>query len=132
MGAAHCCRSNTGTRLEIEGGGRGDCVKMWPKCAKKCKKTLAVRIFCVNLPQKKGKMVTQKAISARIENEILWDIDQEVQLGVTNRNRILNEGARLWLYLRDLRRSYSAIDDEEARRKMLRGFLRLWFPEALD
>lgn len=108
---------------------------MCKKVAKMCKKVqenFGGSDFLCKFAAKKGKMVTQKAISARIENEILWDIDQEVQLGVTNRNRILNEGARLWLYLRDLRRSYSAIDDEEARRKMLRGFLRLWFPEALD
>lgn len=77
-------------------------------------------------------MVNQKAISARIDNEVLWLIDQEVMTGSTNRNRILNEGSRLWLSLADHRRSYRMHQDPETKKKIVNGFLKSWFPEAAD
>lgn len=74
-------------------------------------------------------MVNQKPISARIDNTILWNIDQEVMLGTITRNRILNEGAQLWLELVDARREYRMMRDSDARRKILVGFLKKHFPE---
>lgn len=76
--------------------------------------------------------MNQKAISARIDNDVSWLIDQEVMTGSTNRNRILNEGARLWLSLADYRRSYRMHQDPETKKKIVTGFLKSWFPEAAD
>lgn len=75
-------------------------------------------------------MINQTAISARINNYTLWQINQEVMTGRVNRNRILNDGARLWLQLRDARDSYRAHEDPTVRQKILNGFLKQWFPEA--
>ena len=77
-------------------------------------------------------MVNQKAISARINNYTLWQIEQEVMTGSTNRNKILNEGARMFLSLQDARRAYRAHGDEDVRKKILNGFLKFWFPEAAE
>lgn len=75
-------------------------------------------------------MISQTAISARINNYTLWQIQQEVMTGRTTRNRILNEGARAWLQLKEARDAYKAHGDPEVRRKILNGFLKTWFPEA--
>lgn len=77
-------------------------------------------------------MVNQKAISARIDNCILWQIDQEVMTVSTNRNKILNQGAKLWISLADARRSYRMHQDAETKKKIVNGFLKSWFPEAAD
>lgn len=73
--------------------------------------------------------VTQTPISARIQHEILRRIDQETQLGVYTRNRILNQGASLYLDLIDTRREYRAHPQQDTRRKIVKGFLMRWFPE---
>lgn len=75
-------------------------------------------------------MVNQKAISARIDNCILWQIEQETMTGSMNRNKILNQGARLWISLADARRAYRMHQDPEVRKKIVNGFLKSWFPEA--
>lgn len=74
--------------------------------------------------------VTQTAISARIQHEILRRIDKEQQLGVYTRNRILNQGASLFLDLIDTRREYWAHSQQDIRRKIVKGFLMRWFPEC--
>lgn len=75
-------------------------------------------------------MINQTAISARIHNYTLWQINQEVMTGRITRNRILNDGARLWLHLNDARDAYRAHEDPITRKKILNGFLKQWFPEA--
>lgn len=74
--------------------------------------------------------VTQTAISARIQNEVLWKINQETQLGYYTRNSILNKGASLFLDLQDVRREYRAHPQHDIRRKIVNGFLMRWFPEC--
>ena len=74
--------------------------------------------------------VTQTPISARIQHEILWRIDHETQLGVYTRNRILNQGASLFLDLIDTRREYRLHTQMDVRRKIIKGFLMRWFPEC--
>lgn len=74
--------------------------------------------------------VTQTAISARIQNEVLWSINQETQLGMYTRNRILNQGASLFLDLIDTRREYRMYSQPDIRRKIVKGFLMRWFPEC--
>lgn len=77
-------------------------------------------------------MVTQKAISARIQNETLWNIEQEHMIDQAhNRNRILNEGARMYLDLINADRAMGMYpDDEKTRRKILLGWLQKWWPRA--
>lgn len=77
-------------------------------------------------------MINQKAISVRIHVQTLWNIEQEVQLGETNRNKLLNDGANLYLATVDTRRRFRMIQDKPVRRKILYGFLKLYFPEALE
>lgn len=77
-------------------------------------------------------MVTQRLITARIAETTLWDMEQEKMASGTKRNRILNEGARLWLSLQDDRRRCRANTDQEYRMKALVHFVRLWFPEVDD
>lgn len=77
-------------------------------------------------------MVRQQAISARIYHETLWAIEMEVMRGETTRNKILNDGARLWLDLAASRRETRRNEDPKMREKILKGFLRKWFPEAID
>lgn len=76
--------------------------------------------------------MNQKAISARIDHEVLWQIEQETMLGLTNRNKILNQGAKLWISLADARREYRMYADPATKKKILKGFLKIWFPEAAD
>lgn len=75
-------------------------------------------------------MINQTAISARINNYTLWNINQKVMTGMWTRNMILNDGARLWLQLCDARDAYQDARDPITRQKILNGFLKVWFPEA--
>lgn len=74
-------------------------------------------------------MVTQKAISARIELYLLKRIEHEC---TARRNRVLNEGARLYLELQDAKQAYYAHSDPAARSEILQRLLRRWFPDALE
>ena len=50
-------------------------------------------------------MVTQKAISARIDKKLLEELDLEVSIGTGNRNKIINDAIRLYIdYLDTVRR----------------------------
>lgn len=77
-------------------------------------------------------MRNQKPISARIYHEVLWRIDQEAMLGHRTRNAIINDGADLLCHLQDFRREMKLFQDKDVRRKILRGFLIHYAPEALD
>lgn len=81
---------------------------------------------------KKNKMTTQTPISARIDDAVLWAIDQEAMTGQTTRNRILNKGGQMYCIMEDLRRSFRMHESRDVRRKILRGFLKLYWPEAVD
>lgn len=75
-------------------------------------------------------MINQTAISARIDNVTLWKIEQETMVSGSKRNRIINDGARLYLDLLDRRREIRMYTDSEVRKKILSGFLRKWIPES--
>ena len=77
-------------------------------------------------------MVTQRLISARIAETTLWEMEQETMVSGYKRNRILNEGARLWLSLKDARRECRVHPDPEHRMKALIRIVKLWFPEVDD
>lgn len=74
----------------------------------------------------------QQAISARIHVQTLWEMNLEKQVSPNmNRNKILNEGAKLWCYLQDARRRVKMTDDPEVQRAIVAGFAKLFFPELL-
>lgn len=75
-------------------------------------------------------MVNQKLISARIDHTVLWQIEQEAMLGHYTRNRILNEGARLFLDVLETRRNLACYDEPELQQKILKGFLKRWHLEV--
>jgi len=77
-------------------------------------------------------MLSQRLISARIAETLLWEMEQETMRSGFKRNRVLNEGARLWLSLKDARRACKANPDPEYRMKQLVYFVKLWFPEVDD
>lgn len=75
----------------------------------------------------------QRAISARIHNQTLWEIELETQVNPgVKRNAILNEGAKLYCYLQDVRRRVRLVQDPEVKRAIVAGFAKLFFPELLD
>lgn len=77
--------------------------------------------------------MNQRAISARIHEQTLWELEMETQANPTmKRNTILNEGAKLWCYLQDARRRVRMADDPEVQRAIVAGFAKLFFPELLN
>lgn len=78
-------------------------------------------------------MVNQTPISARIDNTLLWQIEQEHMVNPSaNRNRVLNQGAKMFLDYLETKRQLRAGYDYDTRRKILRGFLAKWFPADRD
>lgn len=75
-------------------------------------------------------MINQIPISARIDSLTLWKMEQEQMTSGKKRNRILNEGARMYLDATDRRREIRMHADPEVKKKILMGFLATWFPEA--
>jgi len=49
-------------------------------------------------------MITQKAISLKIDTKLLEDLDAEARLGWKKRNAHINEAIRLYLLIKDKRR----------------------------
>ena len=79
------------------------------------------------------RQITQKAISARISYQVLWEIDMEAQANPTHkRNTILNDGAKMYCYLQDVRRRIRLVENLEVKRAIAAGFAKLFFPELLD
>lgn len=75
----------------------------------------------------------QRAISARIHEQTLWEIDMETQVNPgVKRNTILNEGAKIYCYLQDTRRRVRMVTDPEVKRAIVAGFAKLFFPELLE
>lgn len=79
------------------------------------------------------RQITQKAISARISYQVLWEIDMETQVNPgMKRNTILNDGAKLYCHLQDTRRRVRLVENPEIKRAIIAGFAKLFFPELLD
>lgn len=75
-------------------------------------------------------MNKQKPISIRIDNYVLWRVDQEAMVNSLTRNGILNEGAALYCRLQDSIRSFRAHrSNKEVAEKIVIGFLLQNFPE---
>lgn len=61
-------------------------------------------------------MVTQKAISARIDKKLLEELDLEVSIGTGNRNKIINDAIRQYLDFLDTWRRAAIMSDLTERR----------------
>lgn len=77
-------------------------------------------------------MITQQPISARIKHETMWAMNLERMVTGTSINSMLNEGARMYLDNVDTRREFSLDNPKCVRRAIVRGYLKKWFPEALE
>lgn len=76
-------------------------------------------------------MVTQKAISAKIDYDLLEELDAEVSTGWKKRNTLINEAIRVYLQLKDTRRLVKALGDPDAKVDVVEKWLRQYFPEAV-
>lgn len=96
--------------------------------------TFNARTFTNVIPKNlKNKMSkNQTAISARIDNHILWILEQETMVSGRTRNRMINEGAAMYVRTLDMRREYQIHQNPDIRRKILKKFLLVYFPEAAD
>lgn len=77
-------------------------------------------------------MITQQPISARIKHETMWAMNLERMVTGTSINSMLNDGARMYLDNVDTRREFGLYTNYSERRKIVRGYLKKWFPEALE
>lgn len=77
-------------------------------------------------------MINQQPISARIKHETMWAMNLERTVTGTSINSMLNDGARMYLDNVDARREFGLYTNYSLRRKIVRGYLKKWFPEALE
>lgn len=73
-------------------------------------------------------MITQKAISAKIDCDLLRELDEETSLGYSKRNTHINAAIRLYLRYVDTRRMMRATRDRCQQEKILDEFIRHFFP----
>ena len=76
--------------------------------------------------------VKQKAISMRIYHDILFMVDSEAGVGDNTRNRILNNGARMYCELQDMNRRVHILHDLNEQRYEVLQFLRRYAPNAFQ
>lgn len=75
-------------------------------------------------------MVTQKAISLKIDYGILDALDQEAELGYKRRNALINEAVKFYLDAKDTSRRLklsreSILDSQDVKQFSLRWFVKL-------
>lgn len=75
-------------------------------------------------------MVTQKAISLKIDTKLLQDLDAEANLGWKKRNAIINEAVKFYLDAKDTSRRLklsreSIVDSQDIMQFSLRWFSKL-------
>lgn len=71
-------------------------------------------------------MVTQKAISLKIDTELLKELDAECENGYRKRNWHINRAIGVYLALLNSRRLYKSTDDKDG---VFKRFLRDYYPE---
>jgi len=77
-------------------------------------------------------MVTQKAISLKIDTELLKDLDKETSTGWMKRNTHINQAIALYLELQDVRRRVKCYGNEEDKKREANKWLRKRFPEIAE
>lgn len=73
-------------------------------------------------------MVTQKAISFKIDFWNLENLDKEVSLGWRKRNSHINEAIRFYLEYKDTVRRIRAYGDAKDKMDEFTRFKKKWFP----
>ena len=76
-------------------------------------------------------MVTQKAISLKIDTKLLQDLDAEVSLGWRKRNGHINRAIACYLSLQDAKRRAKCCSELQEKRLILDEWLRKWFPGSV-
>ena len=74
-------------------------------------------------------MINQVPISARINATLKWRVDQFASDHGTTRNRMINEGLEAFMSLEAMRANFRRYKSKDVRRKILKGFLKMWVPE---
>ena len=74
-------------------------------------------------------MISQVPISARIDSWTKWRVDQFASENRTTRNRMINDGLRLLMELETMRGNLRRYNSKDVRKKILKGFLKIWVPE---
>lgn len=77
-------------------------------------------------------MVTQKAISLKIDTMLLQYLDAEVNLGWRKRNGHINRAIACYLSLQDAKRRSECCSELEVKRQILEEWLHEWFPGAVS
>lgn len=77
-------------------------------------------------------MVTQKAISLKIDTKLLQDLDKEASIGWNKRNTLINQAIALYLELMDTRRRVKCYGNEEDKKDEANQWLRKRFPETAE
>lgn len=73
-------------------------------------------------------MVTQKAISLKIDTYNLQELDKEVALGWRKRNNHINEAIRFYLDYKDTCRRIRSYGDRQSKVDEYTRFKTKWFP----
>lgn len=76
-------------------------------------------------------MVTQKAISARIDKKLLQELELEASLGNMNKNKIINCALAMFLDFMDTKRRCFVVSDLQGRYAERELFLARWFSKNL-
>lgn len=63
-------------------------------------------------------MITQKAISAKLEHEVLEELERESFTSGKKKNRIINDAIRMYVDMQDLKRYLACIRTESQRFNM--------------
>lgn len=72
-------------------------------------------------------MVTQKAISVRIDKKLLQELDLEVSIGTGNRNKLINDAVRMYIDYLDTARQIEVLSNQNAQYITRLKFSSRWF-----
>ena len=68
-------------------------------------------------------MITQKAISAKIEHGVLEELERESFTSGKKKNRIINDAIRLYVDMQDLKRYLACVMSDSKRFRMTQTIL---------
>lgn len=77
-------------------------------------------------------MVQQKAISVKLNYDILDILDEEARLGYRKRNTLINDAVRAYIALQDCQRRVRSVEDVKSKKEFAEMWLRRYFPEIAN
>lgn len=75
-------------------------------------------------------MITQKAISLKLNLQTLEDLDKEASLGWAKRNWHINQAVAMYLKVMDARRRIHCLESKEKKLKAMKDLLAELVPES--